>query len=266
MLNRAKNAYPHRYITTNDDLATEPFDFPVGKSIFGRTSDTIGTILRRNLELGQLIVDTSTARTNKVFEYALTIDTNGFGEIEVALDNHEFHSPSTWNVYRNNVLLDDTTYSVVLSRLKDTATLQNVPFTEGATYKVEASVFVANPAGEDTFTQGEEVTYQVDGITISGITVEAEGPQYYAVHHYEDTNGNRYDVNPFAEFFTYQVDDDGNRVRLEQSSVTDERASYTAVTYYDRMVKKNDDLKQIKVIKPDAIVNVATEFYRLLSN
>jgi len=266
MLNRAKKAYPHRYITTNDDIATEPFDFPVGKSIFGRTSDTIGTILKRNLELGQLIVDTSTARTNKVFEYALTIDTNGFGEIEVSLDNHEFHSPSTWNVYRNNVLLDNTTYSIVLSRLKDTATLQNVPFTEGATYKVEASVFVANPAGEDTFIQGEEVTYQVDGITISGITVEAEGPQYYATHHYEDANGDRYDVNPFAEFVGYQVDDDGNRVRLEQSSDTDERALYTPVTYYDRMIKKNDDLKQIKVIKPDAIVNVATEFYRLLSN
>ena len=51
MLNRAKKAYPHRYILTKDDIATEPFDFPVGKSIFGRTSDTIGTILKRNLLL-----------------------------------------------------------------------------------------------------------------------------------------------------------------------------------------------------------------------
>jgi hypothetical protein len=265
MLDRAKKAYPHRYIVTKDDIATEPFDFPVGKSVFGRTSDTVGTIVKRNLDLNQLIIDTSTATTDVVLEYSLTINSNGFGEIEVEKTNHVFHSPSIWNVYKDGVLLSSNVYSIELSRLKDTATLRNVPYEEGSTYSVEASVFVSNPSGEETFTVGEEITYQVDGITIAGITVDQEGPQYYAVHHYEDANGETYDVDPFAQFYSYEVDGGGNRVRVENDLTTDQRSLYTAVTYYDRIIAKNDDLKQIKIIKPDAIVNVATEFYRLLA-
>ena len=54
-----------RPVTTNDEIAT---NFPVGTTVTGTTSNTVGTIVARRLEFGQLIID--------------TVDDNNFGPTE----------------------------------------------------------------------------------------------------------------------------------------------------------------------------------------
>ena len=56
LLDTAKTKYPYRIITTNSDISTS---FPVGQIITGVNSGTQGRIIKRNLDMGQLVVDTS---------------------------------------------------------------------------------------------------------------------------------------------------------------------------------------------------------------
>ncbi len=55
ILDSAKSKYPYRMVTTNTDISTT---FPVGQTVTGNTSGTIGVIKRKILELGQLVIDT----------------------------------------------------------------------------------------------------------------------------------------------------------------------------------------------------------------
>lgn len=65
LLVTAKKKYPHRTVVTNSIIAE---DFPVGTTVTGNGSGTVGTIVSRNLDLGQLVID--------------TIDDNNFDQTE----------------------------------------------------------------------------------------------------------------------------------------------------------------------------------------
>ena len=68
--------------------------------------------------------------------------------------------------------------------------------------------------------------------------------QYNAVHHYEDADGVYQDLTLY-DFGT-------------------PAASWTAVTYRDRIENRNDDLKEIVVIKPSVINSIVSEFKSLM--
>ena len=55
LLEAAISKYPNRTIVTADDIGAL---FPVGQVVEGATSGTTGTIIKRNLELGQLVIKT----------------------------------------------------------------------------------------------------------------------------------------------------------------------------------------------------------------
>lgn len=55
ILSTAKSKYPNRTVTTNSEIAK---NFPVGTTVTGTVSDTVGTIVARRLDFGQLIIDT----------------------------------------------------------------------------------------------------------------------------------------------------------------------------------------------------------------
>ena len=240
---KARVLYPHRIVTTKDDIATEPYDFPVGKFVRGVDSNTFGEIIKRNLELGQLVIDTTNTVDSEVREIEFTINTNGFGSVSLTATGESFHSPSLWRVYKDNNLQADV--GIVLSNLNKTATFSNVVWEEGSEYYVEAFVNFKNPGTGNNFNAGEYIYYvdQDTGVNISAL-IYSEAPQYLGVHHYEDADGNWINIDPFRQ------------------NVPEVGA--TAVTYVDRMERRNEDLKQIKVIKPSDIVSVASEFYKLL--
>lgn len=55
MVEMAKSKYPHQTIVTQDDISGT---FPVGTVVRGTVSGTIGTIIKRNLDLGQIVIET----------------------------------------------------------------------------------------------------------------------------------------------------------------------------------------------------------------
>lgn len=79
------------------------------------------------------------------------------------------------------------------------------------------------------------------------VTVFVKGVvnQYDAIHHYEDTNGEWMDIDP--------------------SDIDTSTSGLIPVTYFERLQGQNDDLKQIKVLKPSVAAQVYSEFQKLLS-
>lgn len=94
---------------------------------------------------------------------------------------------------------------------------------------------------EGSFINGEEIENK-DNIEDTAV-VYSSVSQYLSVHHYEDASGNWVDIDPF-----------------DQSS----SGVFTAVSYLDRLRAKNDDLRSIKILKPEALNSVASEYKRLL--
>jgi hypothetical protein len=160
VLDAIKAKYPYRIVTTNTDISNS---FPVGQVVTGTQSGTVGRVVRRIPDLGQLVIDTS------LTPGAL------FGKL-----------PNLENFGQNETLIYTS---------------------------AEGEVFTA--------------------------TLIKESKQYDAVHHYEDAKGLYQDV-PLYDF--------GNIGNL------------TAVTYRERVERKQDDLKQIIILKPSVIEKVVSEF------
>ena len=54
--NKLKSDYPHRTIVTQNDISKK---FKVGDTVEGQTSGTTGTVVKRFIDLGQIVVKTS---------------------------------------------------------------------------------------------------------------------------------------------------------------------------------------------------------------
>lgn len=151
---KAIEAYPNTVLTTRDvDGLIEHFQ--VGDTVTGQSSGAVGVIIKRNLDLGQLVVDKSS--------------TEDFSSTEVIRDNSNIGFP------------------------------QNV-------------------------------------------TLAAANNEYEAVHHYLDTNNVIVDVDPSQA----------------------PSSALIPVTYLDRYIEANDELRRIKVIKRSSINQVAKAYQETL--
>lgn len=145
-----KEKYPHRTVTSNDILAV---DFTVGTTVTGSVSGTVGTIIKRDLDMGQLVIET----------------------------------------------VDDKAFS-----------------------------------------SGEFIQYTATDGAFYRATLVAESAQYDAIHHYKDANGVHVDL-PIYDFLNAP-------------------SGATAVTYRERVERRNDALKEITILKPSVIEKVVSEF------
>lgn len=248
LLSRAKDYYPHRVVTTTDILAseTESYDFSVGKQIFGQVSDTVGTIVKRNLDLGQLIIDTTNAFTTEQVDFTLDVNTNGAADIVTSADNKKFDKEELWVLQKypagsttGGVIMSG--HDIVLESLNSRAKIRSIAFEQGFDYVLTATVNTFNN-DESTFLPDESLYIFRAGNPVF-IRLHKETAQYNAIHHYEDADGNYVDVDPFSE---------------SRSS------SLKAVTNFERLTEKNDSLKQIKVLKKSSVDSVVKEFHRLM--
>jgi hypothetical protein len=91
--------------------------------------------------------------------------------------------------------------------------------------------------------------FKPDGSTNIGdrITIESVVDQFNSIHHYENASKEFTDIDPFT-----QAGADASALGL------------TPITYLDRMIEKNDDLREIKVFLPDIVGQIQTEFVRLM--
>ena len=271
----ARERYPHRVVTTKKDVATAPNNFPVGQVVFGKTSGTIGTIVRRNLDLGQLVIDTTNTVEDSEREIVIEPNTNGFVDLELTDPTETFHSPSLWIIERDGEPVSG--FTVTLGRLSKTAEIRNVPFVEGAEYILTAQIRTSNPS-DNNFGVGEIIEYEseIDGQAVS-LEVFKESEQYNAVHHYERKTYTAFNLDTLQTVLTSYDRDEARRVaealdngELRETVEWVDIDPYTQVvpagalpvTYLERLQQKNDDLKQIKVLKPDVVEELAENFYR----
>jgi hypothetical protein len=96
-------------------------------------------------------------------------------------------------------------------------------------------------ASPNNFNVGELIRTTTDLITF--VPVVSEVVQYNSVHHYENSQGEWVDINPFNPITTNLI----------------------PITYLDRMITKNDQLKSIKVLKREVAPQIATNFKKALA-
>ena len=78
LLEAAISKYPNRTIVTADDIGAL---FPVGQVVEGATSGTTGTIIKRNLDLGQLVIKTISGTKFTSGEQLRYTDINGVFQV-----------------------------------------------------------------------------------------------------------------------------------------------------------------------------------------
>lgn len=151
ILEYAKKYYPNQVVKVTTDISDKFFS---GQTVEGLGTGTTGTILKKNLDLGQIII-----RTN------------------------------------NN----------------------------------------------ESFRDGEIIEANSD--TLTRIRVQDARAQYNAIHHYEDTDGNWVDVDPFTVVSSSEL---------------------IPITNLDRIETANQNLRQIQVFTPEVVAQVQSEFNRFM--
>ena len=81
-----------------------------------------------------------------------------------------------------------------------------------------------------------------DRIVLSGSTA-----QYLSVHHYENSSGEYQDIDPST-----------------QAGLTASQIGLTTITYFDRVVEKNNALREIKVFTPGVVTQISDQYNRIL--
>jgi len=102
----------------------------------------------------------------------------------------------------------------------------------------------ANAGKPSTFRQGEAVIVTNTLGQTRTLTIVGTGKEFNATHHYEDANKEQVDIDPTAPA----------------------PALYNEVTISDRYHRINTSLKQMKVIKPANITQIASSFKRALTS
>lgn len=93
-----------------------------------------------------------------------------------------------------------------------------------------------------TFRTGEILNWANEDNIIETITVHSIGDEYLSAHHYEDGNGNHVDIDPYV----------GPGAQL------------TEITYLDRHIALNNQLKNIRVLKNSALADVTLAYQEAL--
>lgn len=94
----------------------------------------------------------------------------------------------------------------------------------------------------DTFNSTEIISSVDDEGDAETATLTSVSEEYNSVHHYEDSNGDYVDVDPFSG----------------------DPAIYNTITFKDRYIAANDTLKEIKVLNPNTASQVNRAFKKSL--
>ena len=145
--------------------------------------------------------------------------------------------------YKNKVI---TTKTTLTDRFKLNQTA--IGNASGATAVIDhrhlnlGQIVLRNTTG--TFQVGETISSINSDNIVETIIVTSFENEYNSAHHYEDADGNYVDINP----------------------AVGPGALLTEITYADRYISLNDELKTIRVIKPQNITEVVNAYREALRN
>ena len=254
----AEERYPHRMVTcalrhsdvidyydeTNEPImrtkivGTAPDNFEVGKVVTGNVSGTIGRIIDRDLSLGTFIIDTQEVSIeSEVNEQVVTPNSNGVLVLERTdtAEAETFVKPLQWTLTRDGEILNNI--RIEIDPFGRKATLSAIGFTPGAVYKLSYVIATKNTT-DGTFRVGEDLTYPNPAGGTTSLIIHAESSQLNGVHHYEDADGNWVDIDPLSQNLY----------------------GHTPISHLEYLRSKNEELRQIRVINPELITEVVSDF------
>lgn len=89
-----------------------------------------------------------------------------------------------------------------------------------------------------TFINGETISSTNSDGVVETIVLVSTSPEYLSAHHYENAAGEYVDIDP----------------------TVGPGALLTEITYLDRLIASNDELKSIKILKPSSVTQVVKTF------
>ena len=141
--------------------------------------------------------------------------------------------------YPNQVITtEDTINNIFLPNDNVTGLVGGATGTVVKRYLDLGQIVISN---NGNFKVNERIRSAADDFTY--ITSLRVTDQYLSVHHYEDANGNWIDIDPNDQIIS---------------------SGTIPITYYDRMVQTNNNLKNIKILKREVAPQIAANFKRSL--
>lgn len=256
LVEKAKVDYPNTVLYTRNDMSTK---FKVGTEVTGLTSGAKGTILRRRLDFGQMIISTT--------------DTFVAGEIISATEADVLITATIDGVVLEyNAVHHYTNDSDLYVDVDPTAPY--IQESEGkfvlfdSDYKLDtiygSSALATANAGDSDVVRTVDV-YRLIDRNLDVIETAPLGVVYF-------NDSNNYETYFNSAVSTTYSDSAAANTNLENlfdayivsNYEAIEPALLTPVTYLDRMTDANAAKQQIKVIKPDVIEDVINSFNSIL--
>lgn len=196
---KIKDNYPNKTLVTRADISDK---FKVGSIITGSSTQTKAKILRKRLDLGQIIV----GRVSVDNQITLTTDVKGYVKLQLSSPFQRFVELTDWIITKDGVTVGAPT--IVSGGENHTYVEYNFGLANANTEYV-FNTKVMNYADTLDFVDGEQITTTEDNVIQSAI-IDSAVLEYYAVHHYEDVDGNYIDITPNAPFvqrtsYTFQL-------------------------------------------------------------
>lgn len=186
---KIKDNYPNKTLVTRTDISNK---FKVGSIITGSSTQTKAKILRKRLDLGQIIV----GRVSVDNLITLTTDVKGYVKLQLSSPFQRFVELTDWIITKAGVTVGAPT--IVSGGENHTYVEYNFGLANANTEYV-FNTKVMNYADTLEFADGEQITTTEDNVIQSAI-IDSAVVEYYAVHHYEDADGNYIDITPNAPF------------------------------------------------------------------
>lgn len=266
VLDYAKKVYPNVTIITDERMWGE---FYIGDIIADRTNiDEYGTtykarILEKNYDLGQLTVEPI------VDVKSITITNGGTGYTSPPKVTITGGGGTGATAQAVMTFIDES------ENVQTSETIQNIPILSGGEgYTRLPTVIISEPdrANGTQATATAEISARLipqsttiysqanqpnpllwDDDNVRSMITRSQKDQYNAPHHYEDADGNIVD---------FEINSNGGvNNRLDA-----DLAGKTAITHLNMLERANEDLKQIKVFKPNAASQINSEYQKLLRN
>jgi hypothetical protein len=229
-------------ITRTKLIGTAPDNFPVGTVVTGNVSGTVGIIIKRDLSHGTFIVDTLNASVqSEVSEQSVQPNSNGVLILERTdlAEAETFVRPLQWVLKRDGETL--TNIDIDIDSFGRTVTISAIGFSPNSTYTLSYVIQTANIT-DGKFRVGEDLVYPNPAGGTTSMIIYAESSQLKGVHHYENASGEWVDINPLSQ-------DLGGAI---------------AISYLENLRQANENLRQIKVIAPNQVVGIASDFNKAM--
>ena len=186
---KIKDNYPNKTLVTRTDISN---NFKVGSIITGSSTQTKAKILRKRLDFGQIIV----GRVSVDNQIALTTDVKGYVKLQLSSPFQRFVELTDWIITKAGVTVGAPT---IVSGGENHTYVEYDFGLANANTEYVFNTKVMNYADTLDFVDGEQITTTEDNVIQSAI-IDSAVLEYYAVHHYEDVDGNYIDITPNAPF------------------------------------------------------------------